>query len=144
MISGGVLMDEELHFGTRSLTDKSSMEAAMNLGTDISKGQRVKLVGAIVFEKKESGWVVGLVKVASTTAVKPTDAAPTTSAGAPATDDRYIVSTKMLLTQIASALDTYRLNVGRYPSKDEGGLKALLLKPGYADASLAGNGKGHI
>ncbi|MGA2660527.1 MAG: hypothetical protein ABSH34_23755 [Verrucomicrobiota bacterium] len=37
MVSGGVLMDEELHFGTRSLTDRSSMEAAMNLGTEVTR-----------------------------------------------------------------------------------------------------------
>jgi general secretion pathway protein G len=48
----------------------------------------------------------------------------------------------MLLTQIASAMDTYKLNIGNYPSKDEGGLKALLVKPGYADPSLAGKWQG--
>ncbi len=142
LISGGVLMDDELHFGTRSLTDKSSMEAAMNLGTEVAKGQMVKLLGAIVFEKKESGWAVDSVKVKSTKAIKSTHATPTTSPRSLASSDRQISSTKMVLSFIASALDTYKLNIGHYPSKEEGGLKALLVKPAYRDASLANKWQG--
>jgi general secretion pathway protein G len=33
-------------------------------------------------------------------------------------------------------LDTYRLNVGRYPSEDEGGLGALLVRPQYENERL--------
>ena len=40
-------------------------------------------------------------------------------------------TTRILLSQVAQALDTYRLNVGHYPTEDEGGLKALLEKPNF-------------
>ena len=46
-------------------------------------------------------------------------------------------TTKLLLGQIASALDTYRLNVGHYPSEQEGGLDALLKKPTFENEKLA-------
>ena len=45
-------------------------------------------------------------------------------------------TTKLLLTQIATALDTYRLNLGRYPTEQEGGLNALLIKPNYENPRL--------
>src|SRR5437762_1604591 len=45
-------------------------------------------------------------------------------------------TTKLLLNQIATALDTYRLNLGRYPTEQEGGLSALLVKPNYENARL--------
>jgi type II secretion system protein G len=40
-------------------------------------------------------------------------------------------TTKLLLNQVSSALDTYRLNLGHYPSEQEGGLDALLKKPTF-------------
>jgi general secretion pathway protein G len=40
-------------------------------------------------------------------------------------------TTKLLLSQVSSALDTYRLNLGHYPSEQEGGLDALLKKPTF-------------
>lgn len=40
-------------------------------------------------------------------------------------------TTRILLSQVSQALDTYRLNVGHYPTEDEGGLKALLEKPSF-------------
>jgi len=46
-------------------------------------------------------------------------------------------TTKLKLTQIATALDTYRLNVGKYPSEQEGGLDALLKKPTFENPKLA-------
>jgi general secretion pathway protein G len=46
-------------------------------------------------------------------------------------------TTKLLLNQIASALDTYRLNVGHYPTEQEGGLDALLKKPTFENEKLA-------
>jgi general secretion pathway protein G len=40
-------------------------------------------------------------------------------------------TTKLLLNQVATALDTYRLNIGRYPTEQDGGLNALMVKPNY-------------
>jgi general secretion pathway protein G len=40
-------------------------------------------------------------------------------------------TTKLLLSQVSSALDTYRLNLGHYPTEQEGGLDALLRKPTF-------------
>jgi general secretion pathway protein G len=40
-------------------------------------------------------------------------------------------TTRLMLSQVETALDTYRLNIGRYPSEEEGGLGALLVKPNY-------------
>jgi general secretion pathway protein G len=45
-------------------------------------------------------------------------------------------TTRLLLNQVSTALDTYRLNLGRYPSDQEGGLGALLEKPNYENARL--------
>ena len=46
-------------------------------------------------------------------------------------------TTKLLLNQIGTALDTYRLNLGRYPTEQEGGLNALLVKPNFDNPRLA-------
>src|SRR5271157_3726164 len=45
-------------------------------------------------------------------------------------------TTKLLLTQIQQALDTYRLNIGSYPTEEQGGLGALLVKPTYENERL--------
>src|SRR5512141_503074 len=45
-------------------------------------------------------------------------------------------TTKLLLTQIQSALDTYRLNLGSYPTEEQGGLGALLVKPNFENEKL--------
>ena len=45
-------------------------------------------------------------------------------------------TTRLLLNNIATALDTYRLNLGRYPTEQEGGLNALLIKPNYENPRL--------
>jgi general secretion pathway protein G len=45
-------------------------------------------------------------------------------------------TTKLLLNNIASALDMYRLNLGHYPTEEEGGLKALLVKPTFENEKL--------
>ncbi len=42
-------------------------------------------------------------------------------------------TTKLLLMQVQSALDTYRMNIGHYPTEDEGGLGALLVRPQFAN-----------
>ncbi len=45
-------------------------------------------------------------------------------------------TTKLLLQQVATALDTYRLNLGHYPTEQEGGLNALAIKPNYENARM--------
>lgn len=45
-------------------------------------------------------------------------------------------TTRLLLTQIQNALDTYRLNVGTYPTEQQGGLGALLVKPSFENEQL--------
>jgi len=45
-------------------------------------------------------------------------------------------TTRLLLHNVASALDTYRLNVGSYPTEEQGGLDALLKKPTYENEKL--------
>jgi general secretion pathway protein G len=46
-------------------------------------------------------------------------------------------TTKLLLNQVATALDTYRLNIGRYPTEQDGGLNALMVKPNFDNQRLA-------
>src|SRR5437868_1334339 len=45
-------------------------------------------------------------------------------------------TTKLLLSNVGTALDTYRLNVGHYPTEQEGGLEALLKKPQFENEKL--------
>src|SRR4029453_13557251 len=45
-------------------------------------------------------------------------------------------TTKLKLSQVATALDTYRLNLGRYPNEQEGGLDALLVKPTFENERI--------
>ena len=40
-------------------------------------------------------------------------------------------TTRLLLQQVDSALQTYRLNMGRYPTEEQGGLGALMTKPTF-------------
>ncbi len=40
-------------------------------------------------------------------------------------------TTRLMLQQVGTALDTYRLNLGHYPNEQEGGLDALLKKPSF-------------
>jgi general secretion pathway protein G len=51
-------------------------------------------------------------------------------------------TTKLLLNQVGTALDTYRLNLGHYPKEDEGGLDALLVKPNFESERIAEKWKG--
>lgn len=46
-------------------------------------------------------------------------------------------TTKLMLSQVASALDTYRLNMGHYPNEQEGGLDALVKKPNFENERMA-------
>jgi general secretion pathway protein G len=43
-------------------------------------------------------------------------------------------TTRLLLNQVSTALDTYRLNLGRYPTEQDGGLNALVNKPNFDNA----------
>lgn len=45
-------------------------------------------------------------------------------------------TTRLLLQQVESALDTYRLNMGRYPGEEQGGLDALMVKPTFENERL--------
>jgi general secretion pathway protein G len=45
-------------------------------------------------------------------------------------------TTRLLLQQVANALDTYRLNMGHYPSEQEGGLDALSKKPNFENERM--------
>jgi len=45
-------------------------------------------------------------------------------------------TTRLMLQQVGSALDTYRLNLGHYPNEQEGGLEALLKKPSFENERL--------
>ncbi|MBI3869123.1 MAG: type II secretion system major pseudopilin GspG [Verrucomicrobia bacterium] len=45
-------------------------------------------------------------------------------------------TTRLLLNGVGTALDTYRLNIGHYPSEQEGGLDALLKKPSFENERL--------
>jgi general secretion pathway protein G len=51
-------------------------------------------------------------------------------------------TTKLLLSQVGSALDTYRLQMGHYPKEEEGGLDALLVKPNMDNERMAERWKG--
>jgi len=45
-------------------------------------------------------------------------------------------TTRLLLMQVQTALDTYRMNVGHYPTEEEGGLGALLARPQFENEQL--------
>jgi general secretion pathway protein G len=45
-------------------------------------------------------------------------------------------TTRIMLQQVANALDTYRMNIGHYPTEQEGGLDALLKKPAFENENM--------
>ena len=45
-------------------------------------------------------------------------------------------TTRLKLGQVATALDTYRLNLGHYPTEQEGGLDALMKKPQFENERM--------
>ena len=51
-------------------------------------------------------------------------------------------TTRLLLSQVANSLDTYRLNLGHYPSEEEGGLSALAKKPTFENERIADKWQG--
>jgi general secretion pathway protein G len=52
-----------------------------------------------------------------------------------------IDTTKLMIKQIESALDTYNLHIGSYPTDDQG-LQALLVKPSFDDDKLGEKWRG--
>ena len=52
------------------------------------------------------------------------------------------VTTQLVQQVIPSALDTYNMNIGHYPTADEGGLAALRVKPTFSDDTLAAKWRG--
>ena len=46
-------------------------------------------------------------------------------------------TTVLLIEQVGTALERYKLNIGEYPTEAEGGLDALITKPSYTDEKLA-------
>ena len=53
-----------------------------------------------------------------------------------------IDTTGLLLEQIKSKLGEYSIDIGHYPSENEGGLSALVSKPTFDDESLTGKWAG--
>jgi general secretion pathway protein G len=53
-----------------------------------------------------------------------------------------IDTTRLKMKNIETALENYNLNVGHYPTEDEGGLKALRTKPTFDDEKLAEKWRG--
>ena len=49
---------------------------------------------------------------------------------------------QLLIDQISSKLGIYSIDIGHYPTEDEGGLSALLTKPAFDDESLTGKWAG--
>ena len=45
-------------------------------------------------------------------------------------------TTRLMLAQVATALDTYRLNLGHYPNEQEGGIDALTKKPTFENERM--------
>jgi len=45
-------------------------------------------------------------------------------------------TTKVMLDNVSAGLDLYRLNIGHYPTEQEGGLDALLKKPQFENEKL--------
>jgi len=49
---------------------------------------------------------------------------------------------EIMVKSVKNSLDTYRLNIGRYPTEEEGGLLALLKKPEYENEKLGAKWSG--
>jgi len=59
-------------------------------------------------------------------------------------DKSKIDAAGLLIDQIASKLGEYSIDIGHYPTEDEGGLKALVDKPTFDDETLAAKWVGYI
>ena len=55
----------------------------------------------------------------------------------PQQEGAQVNTTRLKLTQIDQALSSYKVNVGRFPDDDQGGLRALLRRPEYEDERLS-------
>jgi len=53
---------------------------------------------------------------------------------------RDLASTQV--STLSHQIEMYNMNIGHYPTEDEGGLRALLVTPNFADASMAANWAG--
>ena len=51
---------------------------------------------------------------------------------------------QMLVNNVKGSLDNYRLNIGHYPTEEEGGLLALMQKPEFENEKLGGKWQGHV
>ncbi|MDP6084383.1 MAG: type II secretion system major pseudopilin GspG [Verrucomicrobiota bacterium] len=51
-------------------------------------------------------------------------------------------TTQMLVNNVKGSLDNYRLNIGHYPTEEEGGLLALMQKPEFENEKLGGKWQG--
>src|SRR3954466_5956664 len=51
-------------------------------------------------------------------------------------------TTKLLLQNVGTALDTYRLNLAKCPNEQEGGLEALLKKPSFENEKMGEKWRG--
>ena len=49
---------------------------------------------------------------------------------------------KTLIATLGHQMEMYNLNIGHYPTDDEGGLRALLVRPNFSDPSMAANWAG--
>jgi len=49
---------------------------------------------------------------------------------------------KTHIATVSHALELYNANIGHYPTEDEGGLRALVTKPNFADATMGENWHG--
>ncbi len=54
----------------------------------------------------------------------------------PQQEGAQVNSTVIKLKSIEQALSSYKVNVGRFPNEDEGGLQALLRRPDFEDERL--------
>ena len=51
-------------------------------------------------------------------------------------------TTQMLINNVKGSLDNYRLNIGHYPTEEEGGLLALVQKPEFENEKLGAKWQG--
>ena len=57
-------------------------------------------------------------------------------------DKSKIDAAQLLIDQLSSKLGVYSIDIGHYPTEDEGGLNALVTKPAFDDETLAGKWTG--
>jgi general secretion pathway protein G len=60
----------------------------------------------------------------------------------PAREKARSDTTKLLLDQVENAMERYQMDIGHYPTEEEGGLNALLTKPSFEDEKTGQNWSG--